>query len=296
MCSWAQAPSGRIAAWYEGAVTPIAFAFLSALVWGTADYCGGRASVRGGALSVTVLSQLVGLPVLALCVILVPGRPHLGDLGWAAAAGAAGFFGIVLLYRSLSTGAMAVAAPTTAVTGAVVPMGIGLLLRESPAALGLVGACCAVVAIGLVSLGSPTRGGRVSASVIGLALGSGAMFGFFFALLAQTDPESGMWPLVAVRAVSISLGLVIMWRRGVPVRLPRAITAWVLVAGAGDISANALYLVAARAGLLSLVAPIAALYPVSTVLLALTLDRERVRAIQLLGLGLAATALVLTAV
>ena len=45
----------------------------------------------------------------------------------------------------------------------------------------------------------------------------------------------------------------------------------------------------------AVVAPVAALYPVSTVLLALAVDRERVRPIQVAGLGLAATALVLTA-
>jgi drug/metabolite transporter (DMT)-like permease len=44
------------------------------------------------------------------------------------------------------------------------------------------------------------------------------------------------------------------------------------------------------------VAPISALYPVSTVLLAMLVDRERVRPVQLAGLGLAATALVLVAV
>jgi drug/metabolite transporter (DMT)-like permease len=64
----------------------------------------------------------------------------------------------------------------------------------------------------------------------------------------------------------------------------------------GDIAANALYLLAAREGLLSIVAPIAALYPVSTVLLAFGLDKERVRPIQVAGLGLAATALVLTTI
>ncbi|HWB37087.1 MAG TPA: hypothetical protein VHA75_13800 [Rugosimonospora sp.] len=42
-------------------------------------------------------------------------------------------------------------------------------------------------------------------------------------------------------------------------------------------------------------APIAALYPVSTVILAMLVDRERMRPIQLAGLGLAATALVLVA-
>jgi drug/metabolite transporter (DMT)-like permease len=48
-------------------------------------------------------------------------------------------------------------------------------------------------------------------------------------------------------------------------------------------------------GPLAVVAPISALYPVSTVLLAIGVDRERVGPTQLAGLGLAATALVLVA-
>lgn len=274
----------------------IVLAALSAAVWGSADYCGGRASQRGSALSVTVTSQLLGLPLLALCVVLLPGAVYGSDLLWGAAAGIAGVIGIVLLYQSLSTGAMAVAAPITAVTGALVPMGVGLLTEATPSAVALAGAGCAVIAIGLVSVGAAAGGGRVSLRVIGLALASGALFGVFFALLAQTHDDSGMWPLVAARCASVTLGLLLVVRAGASLRVPRPVMGWVAVAGMGDIAANALYLLAAREGLLSVVAPIAALYPVSTVLLALTLDRERVRLVQLLGLGLAATALVLTAV
>ena len=43
-------------------------AAASALVWGTADYCGGRATRRAPALAVTVASQVVGLPLLVLAV------------------------------------------------------------------------------------------------------------------------------------------------------------------------------------------------------------------------------------
>jgi hypothetical protein len=34
--------------------------------------------------------------------------------------------------------------------------------------------------------------------------------GLFFVLLAQTSPDSAMWPLVAVRATSLSLGLAVL--------------------------------------------------------------------------------------
>jgi drug/metabolite transporter (DMT)-like permease len=58
-------------------------------------------------------------------------------------------------------------------------------------------------------------------------------------------------------------------------------------------TANVLYLLATRGGDLSVVAPIAALYPVTTVILALIIEHERLRGIQLAGLTLAVAALVL---
>ena len=58
-------------------------------------------------------------------------------------------------------------------------------------------------------------------------------------------------------------------------------------------TANALYLVATRHGDLSVVAPLAALYPVTTVILALIIDQERLRGIQVAGLAFAVAALVL---
>jgi drug/metabolite transporter (DMT)-like permease len=317
-------------------VTAVLLAAASALVWGSADYCGGRATRGGTALGVTVASQILGLPVLAIALLVLPGHAYLVDLAWGVGAGLAGLIGIVLLYHGLSSGAMAVVAPITAVMGALVPMGVGLVTEEAPSAPALIGAFCAVVAIALVSLGPADRAARAgSASVAGrahvaggpavavpdplavpasvldpvdtdvvaprrrrvpvvvVALASGTAFGVFFSLLAQTHPDSGMWPLVGARGASIVVGLVLVAAVGASLRTPAKV--WVALAGAGDIAANALFLVAVWHGLLSVVAPIAALYPVSTVLLALTLDRERVRPVQIAGLGFAAAALVLTA-
>jgi drug/metabolite transporter (DMT)-like permease len=197
----------------------------------------------------------------------------------------------VLLYRALSAGAMAVAAPITAVTAAVVPMAVGLLTDDLPGILGLAGAGCAVIAIALVSLGP--AGGTVTRGLIGLALGAGALFGVFFALLGQASTESGMWSLAAVRVGSITVGVALMLRSGLTWRLPRPVLPWAAVAGVLDTAANAFYVAAAARGNLSVIAPIASLYPASTVLLALLVERERIRAVQLVGLGLAAAALVL---
>jgi drug/metabolite transporter (DMT)-like permease len=275
-------------------VLPIALAALTAVVWGGADYCGGRATQGRSALGVAVASQVLGLPALLLCLPFITGAIHGSDLAWGAGAGLAGFLGIILLYRSLSTGAMAVAAPITAVTAAVVPMAVGLAREQAPSVAALIGGGCALVGIALVSLGPSHTGGRATLSVIGLSLSAGTMFGLFGSLIAQTHDDSGLWPIVAARVASISVGLLVLTRVGGGLRV-RPLS-WIVAAGVGDVLANAAYLLAIRAGLLSVVAPIAALYPASTVLLALALDRERLRPVQFAGLGLAATALVLTAV
>jgi drug/metabolite transporter (DMT)-like permease len=276
-------------------VLPIVLAAASAVVWGAADFSGGKASQRGNALAVTVVSQILGLPVLAACLLLVPGRPEVADLLWGAAAGAAGLAGIVLLYRALAGGAMAVVAPITAVTAAVVPMAVGLLVSRMPGTVALIGAACAIAAITLVSLGPGGGRDSVTRSLIGLALVAGAMFGVFFALLGQASEASGMWSLVGVRATSIIIGLALAARLRTSLRLRGPVVRWAVVAGALDIAANAFYVAAAARGHLSIVAAVASLYPASTVLLAFMVDRERLRAAQLAGLGLAAAALVLSA-
>jgi drug/metabolite transporter (DMT)-like permease len=281
---------------YNFPVLPILLAAVSAGVWGTSDFCGGKATQRAAALTVAVLSQVAGLPVLAVALIAVGGGPP----GWPVfgrglIAGIAGFIGLLLLYRGLSQGAMAVFAPITAVFSALVPLVVGLIVDRAPSPLALAGVVCAVVAIGLVSLTGGARG-KVTPRLVLLALLSGAMFGTVFAILGQAGgAEAGMWPLVGMRAGSIGAGLLVVARTRTSLRLTGPSLRWAMLAGPLDILANVLYLMAANRGLLPVVAPIAALYPVSTVLLAFWVDRERVRAVQIAGLGLAATALILVA-
>jgi drug/metabolite transporter (DMT)-like permease len=281
--------------WYNRAVLPIVLAAASALIWGTADFSGGKASQRGNPLAVTVVSQILSVPILAVCLLLVPGEPRVADLVWGATSGAAGVAGIVLLYRALAGGAMAVVAPVTAVTAAVVPMAVGLLVSRTPGTAALAGAGCAIVAIALVSLGPGGGRGSVTGGLVGLALLAGVLFGLFFALLGQASEQSGMWSLVGVRFASIGVGLAWAAVTRTPLRLSSRVMRWAALAGPLDTTANAFYIAAAARGHLTIVAAVASLYPATTVLLAFLVDREKMRLAQVAGLGLAAAALVLTA-
>src|SRR5262249_25134944 len=153
-----------------------------------------------------------GLPILILGILALGHRTIAwSEMGMGALAGIAGFVGIVLLYRGLSRGAMAIFAPTSAVTAAVIPLIIGLVFDKAPSTLGLIGALLAVAAIGLVSMSGRKDEKRiVTPRLIGLALATGAMFGLFFALLGTASSDSGLWPLVGVRVGSIGLGLIVV--------------------------------------------------------------------------------------
>lgn len=277
----------------------VALAVLSGLVWGVGDFAGGKATQRAAVLPVVWISKLVSLPLLAIYLVAtyVPMTPI--GLAWGGMAGVAGFVGLVLFYRALSAGAMAVVAPITGVTSAAIPVVVGLLGGERPSGARLIGVGCALLAIALVSISPRPPGQRqiVNSRLVIAALGAGGGFALFFILLAlaadAANGSVGLWPIAGSQLSALIIcGLMLLMTRPGP--WPRqAALGFTMVAGPCDMSANALFLLASRGGDLSVVAPLAALYPVTTVILALIVDRERLRGVQIAGLAFAVASLVL---
>src|SRR4051812_49320968 len=98
----------------------------AALSWGSADFMGGIASRRAGALSALLVSQVVALCLFA-ALVAVAGLPSFdsGFVPWAIVAGISEGAALGAFYRGLATGAMGVVAPISAVAG-VVPFVVGL--------------------------------------------------------------------------------------------------------------------------------------------------------------------------
>jgi drug/metabolite transporter (DMT)-like permease len=191
---------------------------------------------------------------------------------------------------------MTVVAPTTAIVSAVFPVIVGLCLGERPSGEALAGIVIACFAVGLVSGAIGTRHQHTQPTTVLLAALAGIGFGFIFVAFARTADDSGMWPLVAARAASIPVvAVVVLASRGrAPGRDALRRVIWIVVlSGVLDMAANLLYLEASHRGLLSIVAVISSMYPVSTVCLAFALDHERVSRTQAAGLACAATALAL---
>jgi drug/metabolite transporter (DMT)-like permease len=272
----------------------ILLAALCAATYGVADYCGGRAARSLASTIVTLIGQATSL-VLVVGGVIVLGTPVASahDLWWGAAGGAAGGIALIAFYTALSRGAMTVVAPTTAIVSAVFPVIVGLWLGERPSSTALVGIVVACWAVALVSGVIGSRHQHTQVATIVLAALAGVGFGFIFIAFARTADDSGMWPLVAARTASLPvIAVVVAATRPGRGGLKKVIVI-VIASGVLDMAANLFYLEASHRGLLSIVAVISSMYPVSTVCLAFGLDHERVSRTQAAGLVCAATALAL---
>lgn len=273
----------------------VLLALLSALVYGTSDFLGGLSSRRAPVFGVVAVSQLVGLGALLLLLPWLGGQVGPADLAWGAAAGVAGATGLVVFFRALAGGVMSVVAPVTAVTAAAVPVLVGVLGGDSIGPWAAVGIVLALVAVVLVSAEKGLSALRAARPATLLpALVAGTAFGVFFVFLDRTSTDSGLTPLVTARLASVALAVTVALAGRHPLRVGRVALPLVAFSGLGDMTANALFLLATQEpGQLAITGVLASLYPVSTVVLAQLVLRERLAGAQVAGLGTAAVAVVL---
>jgi drug/metabolite transporter (DMT)-like permease len=271
---------------------------LAAITYGSADFLGGLATKRNPAIRVALVSQFFGFAVYLVALPFLPEGRFLGEAWlWGVLAGLTGGLGLAFLYRGLAHGRMSVVAPFTAVIAAIIPVVFGLLTGERPSGLQVAGIGLAIPAIALVSSvphasAKPSPAGttvRSRAAALGVfdALLSGIGIGLFFITLARAGEDTGVYPLVAARITSISLFLLLVVATRTSFRLAPGTVGIVAASGAIDVTANLLYLLGTRQGLVSVVAVLTSLYPGATVALARVVVKERLSVTQLAGLGLA---------
>ena len=275
-------------------------ALASAVLYGSADFFGGLTARRANTIATVVWSQFAGLILLLLVLPFLPATTvSLRDWTWGFIAGLSGGIGVAFLYRALAVGTMAVVAPTTAVIAAMIPVLFAFAIGERLRPLTVAGVGLALVAIFLVS--RPPSSEKVDSEGtrkglprgFGLALLAGLSVGIFLLSLARTGTAAGMWPLIAARISSIGLFLVIALVAKRTLRMDRSAAATATFGGALDMAANAVYMIAARIGPLSIVVTLASLYPASTVVLARVILKEHLSWAQIAGLACALLAVVL---
>jgi len=279
----------------ESEALAIICGLAAAASFGTGDFCGGFATKRIRVYSVLVISQLLGLVLLAgLAVVLGEPIPSGNNLAFGGLAGLFGTLGLAALYIGLARGRMGIVAPISAVVGAVLPIIIGILMEGVPATGQLIGLLLGLCAIWYLA------GGGGAASVhpreLSLPILAGVGFGFFFIFIDQVSETAIFWPLATARVVSITMILALILTRRQKVQVP-----WdrqmiiIVLAGIFDAAGNILFVLASRFGRLDISATLTSLYPAGTVLLAWLILKERLAPRQWFGVAVAFVALVLIA-
>jgi drug/metabolite transporter (DMT)-like permease len=287
----------------------IVLAVGAAIAFGASDFVGGLLSRRIAVFSVVLVSQAISLAG-GLAILPFWGTGFSAEaLGWGAAAGAAAAVGASALYRGLSIGRMGVVAPTSGVLAAVIPVVFGFALGERPGSIAVAGVALGLVAVTAVSRQpdrvaapapasspeDPARSDTRSRRGVLEGLAAGVGFGLFFVLLERSPSDSGLWPLASMRvSIIVLVGcIVVIGGPGVEVGSGSILRLGAL--GLVNVTADLLYLLATRHGLLSLVGVITSLYPAVTVLLARSILHERMDRSQVAGLALAVISVVLIA-
>jgi len=158
--------------------------------------------------------------------------------------------GVVFYFLGLARGRMAVVAPVSAVTLALVPFLFGVALGERHSLVSWLGVLVAMPALWL-TVQERSRVGRPAMALFGFA--AGLTFSVFFIGVAQISSEAGLWPLVSIKLGGLGSVAVLMALRRVPLSLSPQARALALVAG-GAVLANLTYLLAVQIGPFGLVA------------------------------------------
>jgi drug/metabolite transporter (DMT)-like permease len=272
----------------------VVLGLLAALFYGIGDFAGGVASRFHNSITILIYAYPIGAVLMAAMLPLFPGSLDGRVLLFGTLGGAAGLLGVSIMYQLMVTAPMNIISPVTSVLAAIVPVLVGVLTGDRPAAAAWIGIVIGLFAVVLVSRTSEDHPhGRIAPRVLALAAVAGLGFGFYFVFLARAGHDSGLWPLVVSRIAAAVLIIPLGIGRKAFAKVGGRALALALGAGTFDALANMFFLLSSRHGLLSLASVLTSLYPAFTVMLAVGVLHERVTKVQLAGLGLAAASVVL---
>ena len=270
-------------------------ALLSSALWGTADFFAGRLSKKHHPFAVLGFSQVIGL-LVGLLIVLVSGDLYGQAFGFngyvlsGALAGLFGYIGLACLYEGLSTGRMGVVSPISSM-GAIVPLTYALLNGDKLSVITSIGVVLALVGVFCASGPELSQGLPIKPLLLAL----GAAFGFGTALTSMSigAQSSALMTMVSMRGatffVTIALALKFRTLGGFSKKEYPSL----IFIGIADFLANVLLGVACTKGLVSIAMVLGSLFPIATALLAFKFLHERLQKVQYIGIALAVTGVAL---
>ena len=263
-------------------------ALLASALLGVSDFLGGVLSRRVALITVLLLSQIVAtLAILPRMLWESPFDNAGPALFWGVVGGMATAIAVSSLFKALAIGTMGVVAPITSLS-VLVPVVVGLLGGDR---LGWVlGLGLLVAIVGTVLASGPemrTRATGHGPKPIILAIIAAIGFG-----VANLSVALGSAFNVTTTLVSNSLVVLVIYAVGALVlrEIPRArgrALVGIVAIGILGISANLCFAIASTIAPLTVVAVLASLYPVITVMLAHLVHGERITRVQICGVTVA---------
>ena len=264
-------------------------ALLSSAMWGTADFFAGRLSKKHNPFAVLGFSQVFGLLVGVLIVVISRGYQGkvLGFDGYlipGVLAGLFGYIGLACLYEGLSTGRMGVVSPISSLS-TVIPLAYALITGDVLSTITLFGVVIALV--GVFCASGPELSQGLPIKPLLLALGAAAGFGLALTFIAIGSQSSALLTMVSMRGATffVTISLAIKFKttgnfdkKAIPV---------LFFIGAADFIANLLLGIATTKGLVSVAMVFGSLYPIATAVLAYKFLQERLQRVQYVGIALA---------
>jgi drug/metabolite transporter (DMT)-like permease len=267
-------------------------ALLSAALWGSSDFEGGRISKRYPAISVLGSTQLISL-IFGGALVFVIGETHLTAKIFfsGAAAGICGYIGLVCLYAGLSTGKMGVVSPISSLS-TLIPMSFALIGGERLSAGSATG--CALAIIGAFLTSGPEFSQGVSLKPLLLATGAAFGFGTALSFMAIGAVDAPILTMVCMRIATAVVTVVIAIKKKGFGGLGKKNLPSLIFVGVADFAANACLGLAVQQGPVAIAMVLGALFPVFTVLLAFFILHERLHKAQYFGgiLAVAGVALI----
>ena len=270
-------------------------ALLSSVLWGTADFEGGRLSKKHAPIAVLGFSQVVGL-LFGITVVVFSGdsgAQAFGDGGYfipGICAGFLGYFGLICLYAGLASGSMGVVSPISALS-AVVPLSYSLMHGDSLSRITSIGIVLALV--GAFCASGPELSQGLPIRPLLLAIGAACGFGTSLTFISIGSQTSPLMTMVTMRAATFIVTIAIALRYRTLGGFSKSEYPSLIFMGIADFLANLLLGIACTKGSVSVAMVLSSMYPIATAILAFRFLRERLHRIQYVGIVLAVSGIAL---
>jgi len=264
-------------------------ALISSLLWGSADFEGGRLSRKHAPLAVLGVSQVLGLVFGLVLALISFSSDHsvFADVSFllpGICAGLLGYCGLLCLYAGLATGSMGVVSPISALS-AVIPMTYAVIHGEKLSFITTLGIILALA--GAFCASGPELSAGLPLRPLLLALGAACGFGTALTFISIGSQTNALMTMVTMRLATffVTMGLAIKFKTLGGFKASEF--PGLIFMGVADFLANLLLGVACTKGSVSVAMVLGSFYPIATAVLAFRFLKERLHFIQYIGVVLA---------